>query len=112
MKQPLCVKCRKTMSCHHTGINVIEIARSVGPYAIFSGDLFACTGCGYEVVPQYADLPIAMHHHTNFEATLHDVIYGNIRFLVSVERGAEIPENLKEAVEIMERAVQSATSGV
>jgi hypothetical protein len=40
------------------------------PYKLWSGDLWACEGCGHEIISGTGRLPIAEHYQTDFAATV------------------------------------------
>jgi hypothetical protein len=60
MRQPICVKCRVSMACVKTGVDVEAMAGDM-PYQIWSGDLFECPSCKVEIVSGFGQQPVAEH---------------------------------------------------
>ena len=50
---PVCVSCRRIMSCSKTGRKV-EVLASGRPYELWSGDEYTCRECGAVVVATFA----------------------------------------------------------
>lgn len=68
----VCLPCRLFYRAKKTGIN-IEEGRPVGdgtwaPYKLFKADLYACPGCGHEVVSGFGRGPIAEHYEPQYRA--------------------------------------------
>lgn len=57
---PVCAKCNKDMYPKKNGVGVLDYA-DFGPYQVWDADLWACRGCGIEVVLGFAQGPIARH---------------------------------------------------
>jgi hypothetical protein len=42
---------------------------SWGPYKLWQGDLYACPGCGFELVTGFAGAPLAEHYEPTYADT-------------------------------------------
>jgi len=79
--KPICVPCQRFFRVKHNGYYFIEAmpkgdsrdplpgtvdAASWEPYKLWVGDLWACEGCGAQIVSGVASRPIAEHYQPEF----------------------------------------------
>lgn len=78
--KPVCVKCQRFYKIKKSGITVQEMMpRTGGPtpagtqapekwksYKLWRGDLYACTGCGHEIVTGFGNMPFAEHYQEQY----------------------------------------------
>lgn len=77
--KPICVPCQRFFRVKKNGFYFIEGMPSVNdarpgvvdaekwqPYKLWSGDLWACEGCGAKIVVGTGRAPIAEHYEANF----------------------------------------------
>jgi hypothetical protein len=62
----VCVNCQTELRPKQNGVYVIEMA-SFGPSKFWHADLWACPGCGFEIVGGFASQPIAEHYQPQFD---------------------------------------------
>lgn len=58
MEQPVCMQCRKAMSCKRNGVFVVAPNDLTHATA---GDIFQCKECGQEVVSNFAVAETQIH---------------------------------------------------
>lgn len=63
---PVCAKCRIELRCVKNDFIVEEMADTTAPYRVWSTDLWACAGCGAEVVTGFAPQPMAEQWQANY----------------------------------------------
>ncbi len=80
MLKPICVKCQRFYRAQRNGFYFIEGMPDKGalpgtaepekwhPYKLWSGDLWACEGCGHELISGTGRAPVAEHYQTEFGA--------------------------------------------
>lgn len=78
MPKPICVPCQRFFRCVHNGFMLTEGMPETGakpgtsepekwkPYKIWSGDKFACEGCGATIVVGFGHDPIRVQHEEDF----------------------------------------------
>ena len=76
MRPVVCVKCRLFFKPKKNSI-YIEEGRPVGetagvtswaPYKLWQADLWACKGCGAEIVVGFGRAPVVEHYHRDYQA--------------------------------------------
>lgn len=71
MPRPTCVTCRrffrpkKNSVCIEEGLPLAD--GSWAPYKLWDADLWACPGCGAEIVVGYGLAPLSEHHLTTYQ---------------------------------------------
>ncbi len=81
--KPVCVPCQRFFYPKKNGYDFLEGMPTVqgalpgtaepenwAPYKLWRGDLWACKGCGAEIVVGVAGGPIAEHYQDNFKQAL------------------------------------------
>jgi len=79
MPKPVCVKCQRFFRCKKNSFNFTEGAPIVNgappgtaapeqwrPYKIWASDLWACPGCGVEILSGFGKEPLAVQHEPDF----------------------------------------------
>ena len=75
MPKPVCVKCAKFYRPKQNGCFWMEgmpeysasDQKSWVPYKLWHGDLWACEGCGSEIIVGHGRHPIRERHHFDFK---------------------------------------------
>jgi hypothetical protein len=76
-RNPVCVKCQKTLKPYHNGAYLVELyAQNQSIYKIWSCDIWACPKCGVKIVCGFGDNPIL----TNMAGEEH-----NRKFIKNIE---------------------------
>ena len=65
----VCVKCEGEMRPRNNDAAVVEMA-NFGPYKLWNADIWACPGCGFEVVAGFAQKPFAEYFEQGFLGAL------------------------------------------
>ena len=83
--KPICVKCQRFYRARKNGYYFIEGMPRAGvkralpgteapeqwqPYKVWVGDLWACEGCGHELISGVGRGPVAEHYQTDFASTV------------------------------------------
>ena len=88
----LCVRCRVEFRPKQNEVKVVEMFNSPPrPYRIWEADLWACPGCGTEVVDGFARAPVAEHFQESFKGVLERVC--NLGAYEDYEKVADVPQH-------------------
>lgn len=58
--------CGRLMRVKKNSVTVEELHDDGTPYKLWDADLFACQGCGAEVITAFARLPFAEHYQPHY----------------------------------------------
>lgn len=85
--KPICVPCQRFYRPKTNGVHFIEGMPAAGagpvrpgkadshlwrPYKLWQGDLWACPGCGAEIIVGCAQKPLAEHYMPDFQKAVED----------------------------------------
>lgn len=69
--KPVCTACQRQVTIKKTGTNVVETyGPTRRPEKVWRADVFACRGCGVELLVNFASYPIAERHRQGFDQLL------------------------------------------
>jgi hypothetical protein len=82
--RPVCVKCETDMRPKKNGVYVLDHAKVIGPYKLWSADLWVCPACEAEVVVGFGNSPME-HYQEEFGPLLERLGSEGKRVIVSRE---------------------------
>lgn len=64
---PICAKCGRFLTCEKNGVIFEQLQSDGTPYKLWSGDRWACHGCGAELIVGVGQGPIAEHYQRDYQ---------------------------------------------
>lgn len=65
--RPLCLDCKREMSCTKTGATYLDPGSDSDP-TLWSADLYTCQGCGRQILCGFAAAPYMSWYESSFQA--------------------------------------------
>ena len=89
MQRPVCAVCEVELRPEQNDIYVVEVA-SMGPYHIWSADLWKCPGCHVEIVSGFGQKPLMSHFEPGFNTFLETIQHHQNRVVFNYEQVPEV----------------------